>query len=692
MEAKKEIFTAIDSKTRKYIDEIIKEIFTENTEKAVNDEQELTDRLCTQISYVSFYAFHELTDGIFEGRCEANKLTGALVSAAKLKAVLWSCDLMTLKEEERECFFRDLWMADTVARSVFTPDALSGLESGSRTFYGFIYILLCSYSNDMLPMYFNYPFKLPIHISCGHCGNNIHSVLVAPEEMTEDNKSKMQPRIYDGDTDGFIGENIEEIMKQERICESENAEGYGEPDYDEWDIYNANMRYLQACGEEYLTTVLPYLYGSHICGKCGKPETVIKSAVSFIYQQQEVFDEPREELIKWLAEYALSVRSGKEQTKDEENVDFSYFLMKMAVWYEKSRKQPDLHRMYENIIELYRNRNARIVPINVKKLQYCIRSLENTGEAELLAKAYGMLSADLRSDFKDDDRNRYDLSYEAAKRGLEVLKENNMMDSPLYRNLIVQLSIIVAESEEGDVQEAENKLLELIEEEKQKAEPDTEEIGELYNKLAYMFANRVGDYDKTYEYYGYYMEEIRRIYGSDSDMEADCLEELAEYHEMADDAEGACKLREQALEINIREMGKLYTLPPIFKGIAIAAAKAAGAIDEDDKFNRVMSASDSYIELAEEYSELGRDEEALDCRQKALSLLEWQFKGKMPDPRTAELHREIGDYYDENGKNRKAKKEWQQAKEICNAVIKESIYDDEVETCRELLEELEDML
>ncbi len=691
METKKEIFTAMDSKTKKNIDSIVKEILTEDSEKAINDERTLTEQLCTQISFVSFYTFHELVQGIFEGRCEAKKLTGALISTAKLKTVLWSCDLMMLEEKERECFFKDLWKADAVARSVFTPEAIRGLESGLRTFYGFIYMLLCSYSNDMLPIYYNYPFNLPIHISCGHCGNDIHSVLVAPEEMTEDNKAKMQPRIYERDTDGFDSENIEDIMKQERISESENADGYGERDYDEWDIYNAGMRYLQACDEEYLTTVLPYLYGSHICGKCGQSETVIKSAVSWIYQHQEVLCEPGEELIEWLTEYARRVKKETAQTQGEDNISISYFLLKMAVWYEKSRKQPDLHRMYENIIELYRNRDGKTVPINVKKLQYIIRSLENTGEAEILAQTYSILSGDLCSDFMEEDRNRYDLSYEAAKRGIEVLEKNNMKSSPLYRNLTVQLSIIAAESEEGDVQEAENRMLELIAEEKQKAEPDTEEIGELYNKLAYMFANRVCDYEKTYEYYGYYMEEIRRIYGKDSDMEADCLEELAEYHEMADDAEGACLLREQALEINLREMGKLYMLPPIFKGIAIAAAKAAGAIDEDDKFNRVMSVSDSYIELAEEYSELGRDEEALICRQKALSLLEWQFKGKLPDPRTAELHRQIGDYYNENGKNRQAKKEWQQAKEICNVVIRESIYEDEVETCKELLEELEEL-
>ena len=91
-------------------------------------------------------------------------------------------------------------------------------------------------------------------------------------------------------------------------------------------------------------------------------------------------------------------------------------------------------------------------------------------------------------------------------------------------------------------------------------------------------------------------------------MEADSLEELAEYHEMEGDFEGACQLREKALEINLQEMGKLYLLPPIFKGLAITTAKLIGAIDENDKFSRVMSVADSYTELAVQYEELGHQE------------------------------------------------------------------------------------
>lgn len=106
METKKEIFTAMDSKTKKNIDSIVKEILTEDSEKAINDEKTLTEQLCTQISFVSFYTFHELVQGIFEGRCEAKKLTGALISAAKLKTVLWSCDLMMLEEKKENVSLR----------------------------------------------------------------------------------------------------------------------------------------------------------------------------------------------------------------------------------------------------------------------------------------------------------------------------------------------------------------------------------------------------------------------------------------------------------------------------------------------------------------------------------------------------------------------------------------------------------
>ena len=687
MKTTTENFTGIDAKEKRKIDRIITQFLTIDSEKADAECKELVGFLCTHISQESFYAFHKLVQGIYDHTCKWEKLTDALVEAANFKTLLWACDLMLAGEEERACFFTDLWKLDLVAHAMFSPE-IRELESEVRTFYGFLFLLLHNYSREMMILLFHYPFRHSIHVKCGKCGNEIHSVFVHPDEIPEEYRKNFSPRMYDPEKDGLSEAGLKKIWEQKQISESETAEGQGECDYDDWDVFQNSMRLLKTLDEEYLTQILPYLYGTHSCGMCKETEVVAESAWNWIDQEMEIFTEPKEELITWLMSYAKRLKETDGQGEDEENRrERADFMLKMAIWYEKAGKQPKQERVYRNILEIYKGRTAKDIPLCVKKLQYIIRQMTDADQPELLAELYHFLAGDCTSDFMKEERNRYDLAYKARKKALELLVHNQKTDTRLYRNVMIGLSILTAESQEGSFEEAEQGMLELIEKEKNRPDTDIEELGELYNKLAYLSAYRAGDYKKTYQYYGRYLESVRQIYGEGSDMEADSLEELAEYHEMDGDFEGACQLREKALEINLQEMGKLYLLPPIFKGLAITTAKLIGAIDENDKFSRVMSVADSYTELAVQYEELGHQEAAFSCRQKAVSLLEWEFKGKSCSPCMAELHKQIGDYYAEHGKESQAKKEWERAKEICQSIILENRYEDEVEECQELLEE-----
>lgn len=688
---KEDLFNEFGSKKKNQLDNIIKNLLLDNSKESMENKSEFIKSLCTGISLESFYTFHKLVDGVYKNKCKSENLLSLLVFIAKLKTVLWSCDLMLVEEKERKCFFEDLIKVKFIANSIFISEKIKKLDDDSKTFYGYIYLLLCNYSNDMLSVYFNYPFKLPIHIKCGHCENDVHSIIINPAEISKKDKEKFVPRIYNDD--GFTEENLKKVYEQRQISDSKTVEGYGECNYNEWDIFNNSMRFLKECDEKYLTTLLPYLYGTHICGKCGKNEIVIKSNVNWIYSEQQVISEPKEELILWLMENTKLDNEAEDKTS-EEIVEFSHFMLEMAIWFEKSKNKPNLNRMYNNIIDIYMERNGKDVKKNVKKLQSLVRELLDTKEIEALSKTYSRLANEFSFDFINDKNNRYDLSYISIKKAINLLEKNKKTDSHLYVSLIIGYSIIVAESEEGSVKEAEESLLKLIELEKNKEEPDIERLGDIYQKLAYLFANRTEEYQKVFDYFNCYLEIIKKIYGENSDMEADALEELAEYYEMADDIENALKIREKALEINIVEMGEMYLFPPIFKGIAIKKAKFLGEIDESEKFTRVMSVVDSYIELADDYEMVDCEEKVLDCRKKALALLEWEFKKDTVnslDYRAGILHKQIGDYYYEKGKRQLANKEYKKSKEVYEGVISAGFFEDEVEKCERLLKELEEL-
>ena len=81
--------------------------------------------------------------------------------------------------------------------------------------------------------------------------------------------------------------------------------------------------------------------------------------------------------------------------------------------------------------------------------------MTDADQPELLAELYHFLAGDCTSDFMKEERNRYDLAYKARKKALELLVHNQKTDTRLYRNVMIGLSILTAESQEGSFEEAE---------------------------------------------------------------------------------------------------------------------------------------------------------------------------------------------------------------------------------------------
>lgn len=682
----------MDKKIKKKIDYLLQAIMTKPPVKAKKEKEILLTNLM-RVSPESFYAFHELVRGIIDKKCNVEAFSNVLMVLASLKTVLWSCRLMDYEEEVRYGFFKDLKILDEICKNYFDAEQMRELDPDTKTYYSYLYTLLCNYSNDLLVIYSECPFSSPVHIKCGRCGNDIHSILVNPEEMKEENAKSLTQRKYEIQKDGLNLEAVQEMLAQEKCTESATVDGTGETDCNEWDFFLNVMRFLNACGEEYLYGVLQYFYGTHTCAKCGEDECVMTSCRNWLYQEQEYMKEPSEELIDWLEK---KVKEQSEAWKGEtEGAEFDAglkeFLCRMLVWYEKSRIEPDYARMYRYMQKTLNEKSGEI-SVRIRELQFLARQLKQTEYKEILAEVYMQLGAEYRFNYVDEEANRMDLSLAAVEAAIQAYEAAGMKEDKRYWDALISYSVTVAESEEGSVKTAEQQLLERLRLEQQKEEPDMEQMGETYNKLAYLFAEREGDYEKVYAYYEEWLNFVRKKYGEESDYAADCYEELADYHEEAEDIETACRLREKALEINIRIMGKMYLLPPVFRGIAASVAALAKKVDDPDNYDRVMSVADSYVEVGETYYEIERHKEAMGCFEKALSLYEWEFKGKPPITKMAEAHYWMGNIYEDAGDRRRAEKEYQTAIDICRELIERDEYESEVAECEELLEEIHERM
>lgn len=655
-----------------------------------------------------FLEFHQLVDNIYEQKYSPEDFFAKLHQAAERKIVLWPSDLMEVDESVRMRFFLDLKHLEVVSESVLWHGEIAKLDDERKTFFGLLHMMLCNYSDDLLMIYNEFPFNGAIHIACGECGNDVHSVLVNPAVFDDKNKTTVIPREYDAESDGLNIVNIAEEEKYQDwdegddednevmpLSASDTPEGFGELNCDEWDIFTNIMRYLDECKEKYLSGILRYLYGEHKCSKCGGSETVIKSYKRWFRQNRQNFAEPSSELIDWIIGVADKASKYGENDLDScYDYEYARFMYKMAAWYEKDREIPDERRLYEAIVSYY-DKDIQKNNIFVKILQHVLRKIADTNYDKLKAKMYNIFSRSVSFEYhkKDDNRNRWDLSWSAYQKSLKIQQDAKLYDELCYWITLNGMCLIVAESGREEYIAQAGKVEELILDYirmKEENNGEISDIGEAYNRLAYMFAEGVGDFEKCYGYFSKYIKISEKIYGKDSDYVADLYEELADYYEEDGQENKACGLREKALEINIREMGKMYLLPPVFKKIVLFAAKVTKAIDEEDKFTRVMSAASSYTELGESYCNLNMEKQALDCCEKAQALFEWEFKNGNIIYEMAKVHKIKGDVYRNMGDKANSEKEYKIAFDMCNTLIRENQSEYEVEDCEELIEEIKE--
>lgn len=239
-------------------------------------------------------------------------------------------------------------------------------------------------------------------------------------------------------------------------------------------------------------------------------------------------------------------------------------------------------------------------------------------------------------------------------------------------------------------------LQEMLAINEENPEADVVRITDTYKRMAEISSQWEQDTDKAITYYQPYLKWAREKYGEESDFVADCYEEIARLCENCNDILRACEYTERALAINIREMGKMYLLPAVLRKTVVGFMKMIGKIDEESKFSRIMSASDSYCNLGECYLRINEAQRAKDCLKKSVMLYEMVMRVSTYDHGWG--HELLGDALLILGKKEKAWQEYRTAQLIYRAVMKSNMESDddsygwETEECQEGLERLSSKL
>ncbi len=200
--------------------------------------------------------------------------------------------------------------------------------------------------------------------------------------------------------------------------------------------------------------------------------------------------------------------------------------------------------------------------------------------------------------------------------------EFSVMDELKY--LLMEMADVTHQERKEYKGELEEMLAEIQREPGQSelSEADVVRITNTYKRMAEISSQWEQDSDKAIAYYQPYLKWVREEYGEESDFVANCYEEIARLCKNCDDTLRVCEYTERALAINIREMGKMYLLPAVFRKIVVGFMKMIGKINEETKFNRIMSVSSTYCNFGECYLQMNEAQRAKDGLKKSVMFYE----------------------------------------------------------------------
>ncbi len=557
-----------------------------------------------------------------------------------IKMLSYQMDLSLLETKVlKEYFLAQMKLAATFPP--FVPRNQIDWEPEFVSIYMDTCLKVRSFSDDLLAFYYYGFFDQAVPITCCHCGNDLHSVYIDEKDSAPAISKRM----------------VEE-------------QGWNRIDYD--NIYLWYSSALTNIGEEHISKKIPYLYGSYVCSVCQKENVVIEAikksirskhnivALNLVYLNkiQEIYEEIDQEEDRWYDSmwyFASYLASLYHQIEGKNSLRACYFQLHAA----------------SKVSEFYGEEwQGNLINELKQKIQVHSLETEDLADANYLMAINLIQGESLGKDKQLEAIQYFEKSYqwyatvlgERHKKTLEVKK--NLLDAKT-KDPQTNLSELLVELEklEGD------------------ASSTLKDISDFQHLVARKYAEREL-YQKAIEYYGYYLEYLHTVYGGESTLVAEAKRRMADFYVSSKNFDQAVILYEEALAIQVKELGSQYLLPPIFRNVMHQGLKIFGVAKGDHELqHKACAASESYGDIANIQLLMRDTKAALVSYQKALELIEWV----LPDyhSKLGNLHLTKGACFVELQKEKEAMQEWGQAIVLLETASKEARHPDEIVSVRE---------
>ncbi len=521
----------------------------------------------------------------------------------ELRTLLMGINLYALSAADYYRYQDTLWRMENAVEKLLAPKQIKEMAPSDKSALAMLYVSLMCPAPDGVAFLFNRPFEQAFHVRCPHCGNDLHSLYIGLDDANRD-KDILEAALP------------EAAQLGERITAAET--------------YRWLYSYLEAAGETYYRLLLPRLYGQHRCSQCQAVYGVMEG------------------ILGYLEEYSLPLPlAGEEEIT--RNLHFARALM-LKGEYERAEYYYQLSRLQQRRVSGAASVKVARIDLQIAALcqlkhedarqrflaQRALDTLKALGEQPLdTAQAYLLLASAWPADEAADNHALEEalLYYQQALRLFERELGTDSEQAQAIRQNMAQLF----SEKEGGLEKHVQLLEEMIAKQRSSERPDAEMIAHISKELAEVYAQVLADYEQAILYYWDYLDYICAVYTPESNRAADCYWALAALY--AENGQGvlAAEYEEQSLIIRIREMGRRYLLPDIFKDMLAGVTQAVEKESNPEGLTPLsLSIAESFDDLGKRHLQNGEPQKALLAFNKALALRLWVIDKPM---------KEVGDSY-----------------------------------------------
>ena len=509
-----------------------------------NDDQEF-DQIYLDISNMLIQDGESNECGVFAfpflvqttlNQTDINRIIQMLVLLGMLKTYNLRLDIFDFHQKIYTDYYEAVFILQEQMIYIMNPTQMKELSTDDKTELARIWLSIMDIGVDYLPFATTGCFDDAFTISCPNCTSKIEQV-----------------NLFNSDK-----ANAMTITPNRRISSAPFL-----PPLENTGVLF--QRFLKALKEEYLSSCLPFLYGTMTCPHCTGSIRVIDGIIDFLKYETDLINMPQEDEVNFLIDYA------KELCIEDTKMAHHYLIRALFLWkmlYPEGIMKEEV-RIYNSLTVCYRliYEHGKEKACAETSLSLALKLHE---DCEELARAYADVGVSYHKNNEPKDSPNNTLALEYYQKALDLY--TNIQGSQGKDTKIQKKNIAMILGISSDMEKAIKSLDEQIEE-----ESDAYEIADLNKKKCDIYMEH-GHFTQGLKAYEAYLDYHIQEYGKDSDIVGDCYVELGDLCIQASFYDYAMECYHQAKQI----MLTCYQ----------------NALQEDDGYMESLTLADCYSSMA----------------------------------------------------------------------------------------------